>query len=478
MAKLRKRNLSHGRLTTVQFGELTPVSVVEVLPGDVFRQRHRVFLRVSTLARPVMHQVRMRLHTFFVPNRLLWDEWEDFAVGVPDNAQQTRTVPTVTPDGGSLCDHMGVPPGLTDDVVAFPFYAYRLIWNEWFRDQNLQSELVIDDGSVDMLNACWERDYFTSCRPQPQLGLDITIPLAGGGAPVLGIGYDPTGAAWDATSRNVRETGATGTTSWASTLATSSAPGIRVEEDPNNAGFPNVRLSDAAGIDVDELRRGLALQRIAEARMRYGSRYNEMLRHWGVNPRDGRLQIPELIATGQGMIAFSEVLDTAAASAGSFVGDQAGHGIAAVQTRPYRKMFEEHGWCITLMSVMPRTSYVQSVPRWTLRKDRDDYFHPELAGIGDQAVFERELYGVNGNEDTVFGWQERYREYKDLPSTVHGAFRSGEDLNWHMARSFSSAPVLNASFVESVPTNRILADTTQAHMRVNIANDIQARRLV
>lgn len=478
MPRLRKRHLSHGRLLTADFGKIYPVLVMEVLPGDVIRHRVRMLMRLSALHKPVMHQVRIRFHTFYCPYRLVWDEWEDFAVGVPDNKQQTRTVPQVTCDGGELCDHMGIPPGYTGQVDAYAFRAYRLIHNEWYRDQELQPELDPNDGSVGILNCAWEKDYFTSARPNPQKGPDITIPIAGGGVPIEGIGIrsgDTT-----LTNLNVRQTGKSApnnfSTGWVS-YNTSPTNAYYIEEDPNNLGYPNVRLSADAGIDVTDLRRGIALQRIAEARMRYGSRYNEMLRYWGINPSDGRLQIPELLARGSGTVAFSEVLDTAGAASGHNVGDQFGHGISAVRTRPYRKVFEEHGVLMTLMSVIPRTSYVQGLPRMFQRKDRDDYFHPELMGIGDQPVYTRELFSA-ATADKIFGFQERYREFRDFPSTVHGRFRTGEDMNWHMARSFSTEPVLNASFVSAQPTNRIFADTTQAQMLCNLENDIMARRLV
>ena len=470
MARRYRRNLSHSRLFTGNMGELIPVCVLEVLPGDTFRHRNRMLIRLSTLHRPLMHQVRVSLHSFYVPYRLLWDEFEDFITGVPDNAQQTRTVPTVTADGGRLCDYMGVPPEFTSAVTAYPFYAYRKIYNDWYRDQQLQTELVENDGSVDLLKRNWEKDYFTTARPQPQLGPEITIPIAGGGAAIEGIGHGQT----PAYTSNVayRQTGGDAGT-WPSAFSTQAI----FREDANNPGYPDVRLAASAGIDLDDLRRGMALKRIAETRNRYGSRYVEMLRSWGVRASDGRLQNAELCSMANGQIAFSEVLDTAGTAPGAFVGEQAGHGISAVQTRPYRKTFEEHGVLMTLFSMMPRTSYVQGLDRMHFRKDRDDYFHPELMGIGDQQVMTRELW-ASAAEDQVFGWQSRYREYRDRASTVHDQFRSGEEENWHMARSFSTEPVLNDSFVTSQPTNRIYADASQPQFRVNISNDISARRLV
>jgi hypothetical protein len=256
------------------------------------------------------------------------------------------------------------------EVSALPFRAYALIWNEWFRDQDLQTELVIDvtsgadtTTSVDLQNSAWEKDYFTSARPWEQKGPSITIPL-GETAPVTGLGRQT--QSFPQSNFNVYETDGTGTVQYANSEYIGATAGnyyMQVEEDPDNPGFPNIRadLTNASTITINTLRENFALQRFAEARARFGSRYVEYLRYLGVRSSDARLQRPEFLGGGRYPVQFSEVLQTAEGS--DPVGELRGHGIGVARSNRYRRFFEEHGYVISLVHVRPKTIYVQGLPR-------------------------------------------------------------------------------------------------------------------
>lgn len=497
--KRYKHSLSAYNLFSCKMGQLIPFGIWDVLPGDTFQHASSAFIRLSPLVAPVMHPVRVRIHHWFVPLRLVWDDFEKFITGGPDG-MDASVFPTVSltysagpPETGtgivgSLADYLGVNPDINNQVVsALPFRAYQKIYNEFYRDQDLTAEAVIDTTSgpdtttdLDLQFAAWEKDYFTSARPFTQKGPVVSIPLTGD-APVTGFGKQTQSYATG--PQNAYETDGTGTTAYAKyrNIQPSAADtNFFVEEDPNNAGFPNVRadLSGVTAANINDLRLAFALQRYEEARARYGSRYTEYLRYLGVRSSDARLQRPEYLGGGRQTIQFSEVLQTSPTE-DEPVGSLKGHGIAAMRSNRYRRFFEEHGFVISLISILPKTIYAQATPRLWNRRTKEDFWQRELQHIGQQEILNKELYAPHSTPDGIFGYQDRYDEYRRSESRVSGQFRKQILDYWHMARIFSSNPTLNSSFVVSNPTDRIFADQTGNDTLYIMGNhSLQARRQV
>lgn len=496
--KRSKFSLSHYKLLSCDMGELVPVGLVEVLPGDTFQHAATLLTRVSPLLAPVMHPVHARIHHWYVPHRLVWEDFEDFITGGPDG-MDASVFPTITlswtdgtpPTGtgvvGGLADYLGCPPGIDGlEVSALPFRAYNLIFNEWYRDQDLVTALDISvesgaDATTDVLmqQVAWEKDYFTSARPWTQKGPEVSIPLTGD-APVTGIGAQT--QTWTSGNVTAYETGASAGKTYASRKSPGDGGGANsqfyFEEDPNNPGFPNIYadLSGVSAANINDLRLAFALQRYEEARARYGSRYTEYLRYLGVRSSDARLQRPEYLGGGKQTIQFSEVLQTAEGT--DPVGELRGHGIGALRSNRYRRFFEEHGYVISLLSVRPKTMYVQGLHRTWNRRTKEDFWQRELQHIGQQEVLNKEVYAAHASPSGVFGYQDRYDEYRRVESGVAGEFRTTELDYWHMARIFASEPTLNASFVQSNPTKRINAVQTNDVLWCMVRHSIQARRQV
>lgn len=467
-------DLSFTHTTSLDMGQLIPLGAVDVLPGDTFRHACDMLARVSPLAKPVMHPVDISVYNFFVPNRLVWEDWEEFIVG----NEAAVTYPTVSPSTAAeqaVLDRMGAEPVNGVNYDALPLRAYNLIFNEFFRDQDLVTERTIDLTSgpdttteMDLARVAWEKDYFTTARATPQQGSAVALGFASGQVPVTGI------VATDQTYASI-----TGYETGGSSGATKDITEAWVVEDSGNTGFPGVYadLSGATGgIDINELRNAIALQRIAEARSFFGSRYEDYLRYYGVNPRDGRLQRPEPLGGGRQRIAFSEVLVTAEGTT-TAPGELYGHGIAGLRQRPYRKMFEEHGWMISVGCVRPKAIYQNGIPKRFLRTEPTDFWHKELELLPWQEVSELEIYGA-GTASNVFGYVPRYDEYREVTSYVSGTFRGGTEEDWTYAREFAVAPTLNSSFVTCTPSDRVYQDTTQPEIILTIRHNLRARRLV
>ena len=505
MRKRSKFSLSHYRLFSGRMGMLMPIGITECLPGDTFQQATSVFLRCSPLVTPVMHPVHVTVHHWYIPTRLLWDDWEDFITGGPDG-MDASIMPTITAPSeggfaiGSLADYMAVPSGIPNlEVCALPFRAYALLYNECYRDQDLEEELPIslesgpDTTTNTTLQRCdWARDYFTTARPWPQKGPAVSVPvnLTAAGQPtlsVVGDGSAPTFSRIGSITAKSLVTTPQGTpainpqtTKYAYQTGSTGGEGSLVWDNPHlkvnySAGNPEL-----GSVDINQLREAFALQRFEEHRALYGSRYVEYLRYLGVKSSDARLQRPEYLGGSRQTIQFSEVLQTAPGGDDP-VGALKGHGIGAMRTNRYRRFFEEHGYVITVMMVRPISVYMQGLSRMWNRRVKEDYYQRELQHIGQQEVLTKELYAGSDAgptaDDVVFGYQNRYDEYRWHESYVSGEFRN--ILNsWHMARDFANEPVLNADFINAVPTTRIFAAQENDTLYCMANHSIQARRLM
>lgn len=495
MPKRSLVNLSHEHPSTFNMGEMIPAAVYRVAPGDVIRQNTSALVRTQPLLAPVMHKVNVDIRHFFVPDRLVWDEFEEF-VGSGDDGDLAPTPPYITSPVstgfaiGSLADYFGITPGVASrQVSALPFRAYALIFNEYFRDEQLQTPLVIaktsgadTTTSVALQHGCWQKDYFTAARPAPQLGAEVTIPLTGD-APVYGTGK--TLGMTDGTTIGALLAGAGGPTSvwqgaYNQNLGGINASGTNIQS--KNLGVVTsgvsgleADLSDVSAVNIEDLRFASALQRWKEILNRGGSRFPEVMRSmFGVRPQDARLQLPEYLGGGHQVIQFSEVLQTAEGT--DPVGELRGHGIAAGRSNRFKYRSQEFGWVITLMIVRPKTVYMQSVHRSWFLQDRYELLWPQFAQLGDQEVYNRELNFGHVTPDGVFGYSPRYDDWRTVPNRVSGEFRDTLDY-WHMARDVPTDAALNATFVKSDPTDRIYA-TDADQLQVRFIHDIKVKRCI
>lgn len=480
--KRSKFSLSHYKLLTMKMGNLVPINHLEVLPGDSIQLATSALVRTTPLVSPPMHPCHVRIHHWFVPYRILWTNWENFITGGPDGLNAS-VFPTIGFAGGSvaagsLFDYLGVPPGTygNTDISALPLRAYALIFNEWYRDEDLTTPLNLSlaDGqdtttSTTVQNCCWEKDYFTSSRPWTQKGSVVSLPL-GTTAPVKWDGVNPTQWTEGPDALKLHMTAGNANAQW------SGVPGGSgdVHIDGSNSGMV-ADLANASAVNINTLRHALALQRYEEARARYGSRYTEYLRYLGVRSSDARLQRPEYLGGGKQTIQFSEVLQTATGGGG--VATMFGHGINATRSNRFRRFFEEHGLILSLMSVKPITVYANALPKTWIRRSKEDFFQKELQFIGQQAVTNIEIYGPSADRVNAFSYQDRYDEYRRHESQIAGQFRNTYN-SWHFARNFGSTPTLNSSFVTCTPAVTPFADQGNDNLLVMASHSIQSRRIV
>lgn len=475
-------DLSHEKKLSMNMGELVPIYLQEVVPGDKFNVSTEMLIRLAPMIAPMMHRVNAYVHYFFVPNRLVWDNWQDFVTG-GRTGMDASVLPKITFSGtlnilpGSLMDYMGMPitngsVTIASDFVvsALPFRAYQLIFNEYYRDQNLSAPVdikksdsvtVTERGLLTTLRKrAWEKDYFTSALPWTQRGAEVQMP----NEPI----YKDNSLVY----RSDTDTLAGG-----GTLASASDGGL------SHSVHGDVRIENIDGIDVtiNELRTAARLQAWLERNALGGSRYIESIfAHFGVKVPDYRVQRPEYLGGGKTPIIVSEVLNTSS-TATEPQGNMAGHGIGVGKSNSFRKSFTEHGYIIGIMSVLPRSAYQDGIPRMFKKFDNLDYYFPEFANLGEQAIRNDEIYYGPGSGEAIngatWGYQSRYAEYKWQPDTVHGDFKTTMSY-WHMGRIFSSLPPLNNSFIECDATHRIFAvtDTSVDKLYVQLYNNVKAIR--
>ena len=469
-------DLSYEKKFTCDMAQLIPVMCDEVVPGDIFQIGAQAVIRFQPLVAPILHEVNMYVHYFFVPYRLLWDDWEDFISGGVDGTF-ADPIPEWEPTNttvGSLWDFFGFPTGVDPDgayPIDFPRRAYNFVWNEYYRDETLQTEVALTNETI--LNRDWEKDYFTSSLPWQQRGIAPALPISGSTHAVFGRTVDPVNAAYSPiTFSTVNPIPGVSSANLADRQAILNNMYTRLSDDNT------IDLSTASTFDIADLRLAFQIQKWMERNARAGARYTEFLRsHFGVSPRDERLQRPEYIGGCKAPVIISEVLQTSSTDATSAQGNLAGHGLTVANQFCGKYHAEEFGLIIGIMSVMPRSAYSQGIDRQWLRRTKYDFYFPEFANLSEQAIINAEIYatGVLAENQNIFGYQGRYDEMRTKNNLIVSEMRSTFDY-WHLGRQFSSAPSLNASFVSCVPRKDIFAVPSEPGLIVNFGNVVKAIR--
>lgn len=513
-------DLSHEVLFSGDMGKLYPVCAMEMSPGDTFHIANESVCRMQPLNAPILHEVSLYTHYFFIPYRILWDEWTKFITGGEDGAfggnNRSEELPSeVSPELprwrpidnsiGSLWDYFGLPTGVVPEgalPVDFLRRAYNRVWNEYYRDENLQEEVAETNETILYRN--WKKDYFTSALENQQRGVAPAMPLSG-------FGF--TDHIYSTNRFNIN----TGSNRCSYTFDTS-IDSTMFEQACLNNGFTSesaaitnvtvvyydvetrtvtVNLTSSMQInnfaltlmvthlsgsssDIKDLRVAFNIQRWLELANRGGVRYTEFLRSFfGVSPRDDRLQRPEYIGGTKSPIIISEVLQTSSTdSEPTPQGNMAGHGISASRTYVGSYTAVEYGLCLGLLSVMPTAKYQQGINRQWLRRTKFDFLFPQFTNLSEQAIEGAEVYAVNGDATEnrkVWGYNEVYDELRAMPSKICGKMRSVFNY-WHLARIFDSKPALNSDFIKCNPSKRIFAVPSEDGFIFNVSNIVRAVR--
>lgn len=505
-------DLSHEKRLSTRMGRLTPVFISEVMPNDTFKIDTEVMMRLAPLLAPIMHRINVYVHFFFVPNRLLWKDWELFITGgrlgtetppVPPNVQLSAIGVRAQNflNTGSLADYMGIP-NLTDaqagaygtrTIDVMPMAAFFKVWMDYYRDRNYVADedtfLPMNSGPIGTAqldaffsgrNRCWEADYFTSALPWVQRGNAVLMPVQGNGsvtyAPISNV-FTSAGAA-AAASQNIQ------TTATAGQLGVNGGGTPGRIENISTVSFTN------SSVTINDFRRAVRLQEWLERNALAGSRYVESIyAHFARKSSDARLQRAEYLGGGKQNVQISEVVTTAFSTDGAAnnvpAGNMAGHGMSYGKSNRVRFNAEEHGFVIGIMSVMPTSGYMNGLPRMFRRRNTFlDYPWPTFANLGEQEVFQHEIFIDGGTlnsssraQDPVFGYQSRYADWKYIPSSSHGAFRSTLQF-WHLTRSFATLPALGSQFVtfEDALQNRVFAVNNVDTLWCYIYNNVRVVR--
>lgn len=481
---------SHGYKTTFDSGYLVPFYVDEVLPGDSFKLTATLFARLATPIVPFMDNLYLETFFFFVPNRLVWDNWQKFNGEQKNPTDLTDfLIPTVSGtnvQNQTLWDYFGLPTNVSSalKVNALPFRAYNLIFNEWFRDENLQDSLNVPTGDgpdnlsdYNLVHRGKRHDYFTSCLPWPQKGPGVEISI--GGSADVSI---PAGNSLGQIA--LKESGSLTVFPYAKTYKLDAGSRSRVIDsfylensegsEPNSASFVDVgvtipaltgtaNLSSATPISINDLRQAFQIQKLYERDARGGTRYTEILRsHFGVVSPDARLQRPEYLGGSSARISINPVQQTSSTNETTPQGNLAAYGVVSDSFHGFSKSFVEHGYVFGFVNVRADLTYQQGLNRMWSRQGRFDFYWPVLAHLGEQAVLNKEIYAQGtAEDDKVFGYQERYAEYRYYPGQITGKFRSTDPQpldSWHLAQKFSSLPTLSAQFIQdNPPVDRVIA---------------------
>lgn len=473
---------SCGYKTTLDAGKLIPVFLDEALPGDTFDVKASMFGRLNTPLVPIMDNIKFDIHFFSVPIRLIWRNFQKF-MGEQENPDDTidYLIPTLNTTGlsfgeDSLFDYFGLPTKISSikDVNALPLRAYNLIYNTWYRDQNLQNSVQVNqaDGpdtlsDYKILDRGKRKDYFTSCLPFAQKGDPVSIPL-GTTAPV--VSNDQVirmKGQLEGINRSLN-TGSTSNQMGLNSFNTTNQNVIFGEQSGLEAD-----LSTATAATINALREAFSTQRFLEKDARGGTRYIELIKsHFNVDSPDARLQRPEYLGGGSVDVNLTPVAQTSNDGTNGSVGDLGAVGTFSVNQNGFVKSFTEHEYILGIVSIRADLTYQQGLNKLWSRQTRYDFYWPSFAHLGEQAVLNKEIYtqGTSADDD-VFGYQERYAEYKYKPSQITGQFRSNHSTSldiWHLAQDFSSLPALNSSFImEKPPIDRVIATPNEPQFKLD-----------